>query len=191
MVALPALAELEPHPSAIALRAFLADPEPEWGFVAEHYWLAGRDETSAGYVAAWDGDPDFVYLVLENGPAGWKVSGGGDCRPLLALPDTGPATWRLDPEEGRPAPDATSFSALVTEQSCASGKSSEGRVSPPMTSYGAEQVLVAFGVRPLGGMQNCPGNPETRVEVVLREPLGERELLDAGTFPPRDPTQPW
>jgi hypothetical protein len=191
MFALPALAELDPHPSGVALRAFLADPEPGWGFLAEHYWLAGRDETSAGYVAAWDGDPAFVYLALDDRATGWEVSGGGDCRPTLVIPDLGPATWQLDPEEGRPGPDATSFSALVTERSCASGQSSEDRVSPPMFSYGRDQVLVAFGVRPLGGMQNCPGNPETRVAVVLREPLGERELLDAGLFPPRDPTQPW
>ena len=48
-------------------------------------------------------------------------------------------------------------------------------------------VLVTFGVRPLPGDQECPGNPPTPVLVVLPGPLGDRQLLDGATLPPRQP----
>ena len=50
-------------------------------------------------------------------------------------------------------------------------------------------VLVVFAVRSLGG-GTCPSNPSTRVAVTLGEPLGDRQLVDAGELPFRDPTQP-
>ena len=39
-------------------------------------------------------------------------------------------------------------------------------------------------------MQTCPSNPPARVVVELREPLGDRRLLDAGVFPPAEPVAP-
>ena len=52
-------------------------------------------------------------------------------------------------------------------------------------------MLVVFAALPLGGdMQTCPSNRPARVVVELREPLGDRRLLDAGVFPPAEPVAP-
>ena len=67
------------------------------------------------------------------------------------------------------------------------------RLLPPAITYGADSVLIVFGARPLvyeGVMVSCPGNPASRVVVQLREPLGDRQLLDGGLFPPSEPVAP-
>jgi hypothetical protein len=103
---------------------------------------------------------------------------------LLAPP--GPARWGLAPGTDV-GPDTTEFVVMVTEAACASGRSSEGRVVGPDISYTDETVTITFGVRPLPGGQECPGNPATLMPVRLDEPLGTRTLLDGGTDPPREP----
>lgn len=50
-----------------------------------------------------------------------------------------------------------------------------------------DTVMVTFGVVPLGGAQECQGNPPTAVTVRLPEPLGDRRLLDGGREPPAEP----
>lgn len=97
-----------------------------------------------------------------------------------------PATWGL---AGGQEIDAgtTLFVAMVTERECASGQSSEGRVVGPEINYTDDSVVISFEVRPLGGGQDCQGNPSTRVEVRLDEPLGERLLLDGFSDPPHVP----
>jgi hypothetical protein len=94
------------------------------------------------------------------------------------------AAWDLAPGQA-PGRDATSFVAWVTEQVCASGQSSDGRVSRPDVAYGADRVTVSFGVRRLPGGQDCQGNPPTSYVVELDEPLGDRALFDGGAERPR------
>jgi hypothetical protein len=77
----------------------------------------------------------------------------------------------------------------VTERACASGQASEGRVSDPIIEYRDSSVVVIFFVEPLGGVQECPGNPPTPVEVDLGEPLSDRSLLDGGVWPARQPVE--
>lgn len=126
-----------------------------------------------------------MSVSLSNGAEGWKVDGWGDCRLSLVLPPgIGLAEWLPDPDG--PTPDAATraFTALVTERSCASGQPSVGRVVGPAVRREEGRVLVVFGVRPLpGGIQTCQGNPPTPVVIDLGQPLGDRELVDAGQFP--------
>lgn len=190
----PANAELDQHPSARALLAFLEAGGPETDFLPKRGWLlAGRDERSAAFVARVPGDPPFAeaqVALQESG--GWRVVGWDQCRPRAVFAGLNGATWTLDPELLPPGPEATQFRALVTETECASGRPSGGRVLPPAIFYGTDEVTVVFAVRPQpGDAFNCQGNPATPVLVVLDEPLGERRLLDGGVFPPHDPTQPW
>ena len=99
----------------------------------------------------------------------------------------GDAHWALHPDD-EIGPDTIEFTALVTENACAGGQSSVGRVVGPDISYSDEAVTVTFNVRGSGGMNTCPSNPATPVVVRLGEPLGDRVLLDGGTDPPREPT---
>ncbi|HET9756461.1 MAG TPA: hypothetical protein VFP66_08175 [Candidatus Limnocylindrales bacterium] len=65
-----------------------------------------------------------------------------------------------------------------------------GRLLPPSIAYAAESISLVFAARPLDGHVHVSWQPSTRVTVELREPLGDRRLLDAGLFPPRDASLP-
>ncbi len=190
----PANAELEDHPSAAALRAAIAEVGPDIDMLpATGYWLTNRDDQVAEYLAR---DPagaenDFVFASMENQGAGWKNGGWGGCRPEIVLDGLNLATWILDPDAPPPAAAATTFAALVTERTCTSGQAMGARLQAPSITYGQESVFVVFAARPLeGGAFDCPSNPSTSVVVQLSEPLGERNLLDAGFFPPAEPVAP-
>lgn len=190
----PATAEREAHPSAAALRAAIAevgldiDMLPETG-----YWLVHRDDRVAEYLAR---DPrgaesDFVFTTFENRGGGWQHSGWGGCRPEIVIEGLSLATWVLDPDAPLPDAAATTLTTLVTERTCTSGQPMGARLQPPSITYGQDSVLVVFAALPLeGDAFNCPSNPSTRVIVQLREPLGERRLLDAAFFPPAEPVAP-
>lgn len=177
-------------PWSATLRRFL-DRHAEPEFIPEHGWyLAGGDAQSATYVAPDAGGIGFVEVTLAMGQSGWEVDSYGACRPSVVLNGLGNASWMLDPDLPQPDASDTEFVALVTERACASGQSSEGRVSPPVILYEADRILVIFGVRPLPGAQRCPGNPSTRVVVHLDQPIGARRLFDGSFLPPHDPTLP-
>jgi hypothetical protein len=50
---------------------------------------------------------------------------------------------------------------------------------------------VTYGVRPKPGNQECPSNPPTPAMLLLEGPLGDRTLLDGGTFPAAPPAPPF
>jgi hypothetical protein len=124
------------------------------------------------------------WLQLEREKRRWDFSQSAfGCFPQAWAPDVGPATWRVDPASPVSA-SSTSFTAQVLEQSCASGRSPEGRIVEPRIQYGATQVIITFFVRPApGNFQTCQGNPPGPFEVDLAQPLGGRTLMDGGVFP--------
>lgn len=183
----PLGAEKEDDPPAAALRAnakgFPLPPGP-WRRLV-------RTEAEAVYAA---GDPNrppeqeaLEAWLVERKESGWEVSRGGNCVPRPVREGLGSAEWSLsDPQ---PLASTTKqFTALVTERDCTGGTSAGDRVYEPEIAYDAETVVVTFWVEPLpSGAYTCPGNPPTPYEVRLREPLGDRRLLDGGGYPPRDP----
>ncbi|MGH2429929.1 MAG: hypothetical protein ACRDGV_13795 [Candidatus Limnocylindria bacterium] len=175
----PGGAESADDPAAAALRDHLAQPGPDYDWLPDAGWkVARRDADAVLFIADHPGADDRLATVsVERSAGSWRVGGWAECRPQTELePGLGPASWRLAPEV-EPSPDVTEIAVLVTERSCASGRSSEGRIAEPAISYGTDAVTITFGVRPLPGGQDCPGNPEARVLVTLDEPLGDRALL--------------
>ncbi|MGI9015709.1 MAG: DUF6174 domain-containing protein [Euzebya sp.] len=169
-----------------ALRRVLAEDSGFGEYPPGPWFEIGQTEDTAQFLAAYpDGfDSDGVlgvYLILELESGEWNWRGAGQCRPTAYLPEYGPATWALD--SASLTPDATTFTAQVTELVCASGQSSEGRVQDPVVQYWEDTVVVTFFVESLTGDQNCQGNPSTPVEVELTQPLGGRQLLDGGLWP--------
>jgi hypothetical protein len=190
----PARAETEIHPSAAALRSALAGDGPGSDLVPKSYWLLSRDEKIAEYFARGPGggEGDWWSLTIQNQHGDWKLAGVGPCQLRGVLGELSQARWILDPDLPRPGAEATTFTALVTEMTCTGGQAMGPRLMPPSVVYGKDSVLVVFAARPLGGdgAFDCPSNPSTRVVVELREPLGDRHLLDAGVFPPAEPVAP-
>lgn len=189
----PLGAELAPTGPATALRVFLAQDGVEVNALPDAGWRLVDETADVALFIAGDPqqDGDLQRVIVERSAEGWKVGGWGGCRPTVMLGDgLRAAEWVLDPAVPRPGPETRSFTALVTERSCSSGRSPDGRIAPPFFSYGTDAILVVFGVRPLPGNRDCPGAPSGRVGFELREPLGDRRLLDGAFFPPRDPLNP-
>lgn len=181
-------AELGDDALGVALRSLLAsaelEPLPDSGWL-----LVGESDLSAE-VVAHDASGRLWSISLKHGEGAWRFARGGDCRPSLVLPGgIGDADWVPDPGDPSPAASTQVFTALVTERSCASGRSSDGRIVGPALLMTPSQVLVGFGVRSLGGGY-CIGNPSTPVVVDLGEPLGDRALIDAGHLPHVDVRTP-
>jgi hypothetical protein len=84
------------------------------------------------------------------------------------------ANWRVDPSASLGPADRV-IPIIVNERHCASGQSADGRIVVGI-SYTPDEVHLDVEVRPRGGGQDCPGNPDTPHGVQLREALGEREV---------------
>ena len=177
----PVGAERAVDPPAAALRALVAAP-PVAGrpnLPVAGYRLLVSTQASTEYAAASDQfDTGLAYVRLELGPAGWTSKEFGDCRPQAVFNGLNSATWHLAPDVPFPNKASTRFTALVSETTCTSGRSADGRVLPPAILTSPTEVLVVFAVRPPppsgNGLEACPAPPPTRIEVTLPEALGDR-----------------
>jgi hypothetical protein len=188
LTAVPGNAEQAANPAAGALRAHLAGIGPDIDFLPDTGWtMTGMNDRVAEFVSL-GGDLGMKIVSVENGPAGWKVSGWGDCQPRIALAEgLGEAEWAFDPAQPKPGAATQVFDAMVTEMNCNGGQPADGRIVGPQVVRSDDTVLVIFAVRPRPGAQTCPSNPSTRIRVDLGEPLGDRTLMDGGRLPPGDP----
>jgi hypothetical protein len=191
----PTGAEQEDHPAAEALRKRAADPGGVEQVPATGWRILHRSDREVLYASEDEeyADPEgdepperhLVRVVREpDGTWRWATS-SHYVESFDAIRDGNPASdWRLDPAADPPGPSDTELRVLVTECHCASGRTAEGRIEPPDVYYTADEVRIVAYVTRLRGTQRCPGNPPTPAIFVLPEPIGERRLVDAGTFPP-------
>lgn len=181
--------ERDDHPAAAALRTLLADPNADDLLPQTGWRLAVSERDGAVYIADLPGgDAPFAEVTVRNEEGVWRVEGYGHCRPTADVgPGLGLAEFRVGPgTELRP--ELTEIDVLVTERACNSGEDATGRIVDPAIIADAATVTVVFGVVPRPGNHTCPSNPETPFRLELREPLGERRLLDGAPVPPRDAT---
>jgi len=191
VLAQPGGAENGADPISTALREHLAAEGLESELLPKAGWVVvGATPVRAEFVAP-DPAGGYAYVSVESSGGAWAVDGWGGCRPRAVLPGLSLASWVFDPAAALPDKESMQFSALVTELACTSSTEMGARLRPPTIVYGEAEVLVIFGALPLGGgAHDCAGNPSTAVVVELREPLGERRLLDGGEYPPADPSAP-
>jgi hypothetical protein len=156
---------------------------------ARGWRLIGSDATHAEFVAVdANGSLQVIALSIVNGA--WTLDLAGSCYATVVVAEgVGPAQWTWG-SPGAPGPTTQTFDALVTERECASGHNATGRIVGPVIVPTADAVLVFFGVHPMPGVQDCQGNPSTRVPVDLGQPLGSRKLRDGGHLPFGDPMNP-
>ena len=187
----PGRAETFDDLAAAALRRHLAQPDLEVAWLPDTGWReVAQTEGEVTYVAdALPGtNPPYavVTAVLEGNE--WLVAGWAQCRLQASVaPELALASFRVDPAAELTA-ELTEIPVLVTELACNSGQDARGRIVDPEIVLGEDAVTVVFAVRPRGGDQDCPSNPETPHLLVLSEPLGERALLDGSMLPARDAT---
>jgi hypothetical protein len=187
----PIGAERADDPAALALIAFLGRRDPVLeDLPRKEFRVLIASEELVVFATDKPGSSGLAAVLVEHSDAGWAARLMPPCEPRLALGSLNAATWTLAMDEPMPPPDATGFVALVSETECTSGRPAAGRILPPVIVREPTRVLVVFAVRPPppmpGGLEACPAPPPTPVRVELGEPLGKRELLDGGLFPPRD-----
>ncbi len=129
-------------------------------------------------------DMSFATVWHRNGR--WERGPAGDCplRPYREGFET--AMWLPEADHA----GATTLAVVVIEGACADGKPPGDRLQPVERFETAEAVTLTFWVRSQTGAHRCPGNPPTRVEVELDDPLGDRVLLDGGRFPAQPAVRP-
>jgi hypothetical protein len=183
-------AQADPDSAAAALRAFLAEPDPqEYFFPAVGWHRVLESSTQVLFMARGRGANPWMQVAFTGSGGTWTMDLYGACSPHIVLAEgLGTADWWLDPAQPRPGPKDRAFTALVLERACASGHSSDGRIAPPLVVYDADAITLTFGVRHRPGGQDCQGHPPGRFQVSLDEPLADRQLLDGGSLPPRDAT---
>lgn len=147
----------------------------------------GRDLVQLG-VGPWSaasGPGEGAHaLALERGDGGWEANSWGDCQLSVALP-MGRAQVELTAPEGGVDGAATAPTVLANERDCTSGRDPGPFLGEPQVVETADRVVVTMASEAAKGAQNCVGNPSVPVELHLAEPIGDRELVDGGVWPPR------
>jgi hypothetical protein len=183
----PGGAENGTDAAAEALRDHLATSDLEIDWLPDTGWKeAVRTDDMVVFIAEAlpGGEPSLVQVSVEHRDGSWRVGGWSGCSLQADVgPDLGLASFRVAPDVDL-TPDMTEIEVLVTERACNSGEDASGRIEEPVATVGAESVTVVFAVRPRGGAQDCPSNPETPYVLVLDEPLGDRVLLDGSEVCP-------
>lgn len=178
-------------PLFAAYKAFVGSGSRESGVLR----LLARNDTEAllseEYPPGMEPDVGFApfnfwRFVAEGND--WSYAGNGNCKLQAVVDGRRADLWELDPALPAPTPESTTVHVLVHEQQCASGRPATGRIRPPTIAYHADRVEIAITTDRAPGGQDCQSNPATPYEVELSEPLGERQLLDAGREPIAPPT---
>lgn len=183
-------AENGADPAAEALRRHLGTNDMDIDFLPDAGWIeVSRTAASVIYLAP---DPavegSFAFVSVGRDGDAWAVDGWGGC-PLQpdVGPDLGIASFRVAPDVELD-PETRELAVLVTERACNSGEDARGRITVAAIDEDDDSVTVTLAVRPRGGAQECPSNPETPFVLELSAPLGDRALLDGSSVPPRDAT---
>lgn len=177
-------AETADHPAAEALRSLLAwdnvlPTRDGWRIV-----VLSEDDAVFLLPATPDEGSTFWNASFHRADSSWVYVRSGQCDAKPWFEGIEVAYWELAPGE-QPGPDSRTLRVLVYEQACASGNSPEGRIVRAAVTYLEDSVIVILGTKPLPGPQMCGGpHPPAEFSVELREPLGDRQLLDGCVLPP-------
>lgn len=125
-------------------------------------------------------------IAFERRDGQWTLARAGGCVPEVRHP-SGARRAAWEPAE-EVHPETTHLEVAVRERMCASGQPADDRLLSPEIELGEDAVVVTWFVEPVPGGASCPSNPITAATLELPEPLGDRELLDGGLYPPRAPS---
>jgi hypothetical protein len=127
-------------------------------------------------------DADIVGLERQ-GDGTLRASGWGDCELRVVLPP-GRSPVVVNGPRGGVDPTTTEPVVMVNELDCTSGRDPVPFLGEPTVVEDDERVLVTMTSETMRGGADCQGNPSVPVTLHLDRPIGGRELLDGGTWPP-------
>lgn len=186
-------AERADDPAAVELRETIKEfagtesiPETGWRRL-----YSGDDAVVFG---ATDADHPalglFEVTVERSGDGFDYASSSHGCVPTVIMEGRSLVEFELAPDAELTA-SSTVVDVLVTERACTGSTPVDDRLDRPRIVYGETTVDVLFTADPLeGDAFTCPDNPSAAVTITLEEPLGDRQLRDLSTYPPRDAAEP-
>ena len=185
----PTQAERDSGAAELALRSYLKANAATG--IPQRHWrrIAGTSEQVEfvhGYLGDDGGLPRLVFALQDGG---WETRGPGWCGPRTVRNGVTAIDWTLYPDAPPPASSARSIVVGIHEHACTSGRDPIPHLQRPYLRYGRKAVLIMFWTDPVEGPALCLGNPIGRFELKLPGPLGQRQLYDAATYPPR-PVEP-
>jgi hypothetical protein len=182
----PADAEHGSTASELALRRFLRDPVIGW-VPRHHYrvlWQGKRaaDFISSGLTSNPRGGRAPEVLGFSLRKKGWTWTGSGPCVPQSVVQGHVAIGWDLADGQHL-GPRTRAIEIRLGPGECASGRSQNERAHAVWGEVEGKLTLAVW-LTPVHGGQTCEGLIEPPLEVRLPEALGDREIFDAGTYPP-------
>jgi hypothetical protein len=159
----------------------------EGGVDIEWRVLAGDDTSLAVGLGPWtDAGPaprDAWLLSLKRQGDRWVPTGWGDCN-LAPVLSQG-STWAHVNGYRAGGDDSTSLQVRVSEIECTGARDPIPFLNEPDVVETPDTVTISWTTTPMEGAATCPGNPPVNRSITLSAPLGNRQVLDGSSYPPR------
>ena len=124
------------------------------------------------------------YALLQRRADGsLDVQSWGGCRLTVALPEDRSQVVVTAPDGGVD-PGVTDPTVVVNEEQCTGSRDPLPYLGDPVVVEDDDRVVVTLTSETMQGTAFCAGNPSVPLTLHLDAPLGDRELLDGGTYPP-------
>jgi hypothetical protein len=147
-------------------------------------------ETQDGYTlgtGTWTtegpGEDADVATLERQQDGSLRMSSWGDCQLRVAIPE-GRSPVVIKAPRGGVDGSSTNPVVMVNERECTGGRDPVPHLGVPQVVADDERVLVTMTSETMREAATCQGNPSAPVALDLDEPIGDRELLDGGTWPP-------
>lgn len=158
-------------------------------FVREHDWRLLAEEGGRAEFAAGRLPDEMEFISVERRRGRWDFTGYAEgCEPSSMRRGLAAITWSLSPDQPQLNRSTSSILVYLGPSECSSGKPAAPRLQKPEFREQNGALLMSLWLRPLPpGGYTCQGVSEPPVRIKLPERLGQRRLLDGGTYPPRPP----
>ncbi len=155
------------------------DPEEAEGL--SEWRVIDTEADQLGLLATRNGS-SFEYLRMSRGGPGWEYDGNGQCVPTARFPNGLGGYWRLDQSQEQPGSGTQKIHVKTWYLDRCHAGQVRGRPHVEMTDAA---VLVAIPMSSSVNSDACSGGRPVRLTIELPEPLGDRQLYDAGSLPLR------
>ena len=183
----PPGAEREDTPEARALRRLLRNPRGIETLPSDGWRLAAERGRAVTFTARrpWRRSGMFEVSFRRTRSGRYEYQGSSHwCSPSPHVSGHRVGSWELNPDYPVPGPDATEIEVLVHGTYCSSGEPPLERIRDPLVSYGRSRLVIAtVEAPPGGGFHTCEGTPPSEFTFTLREPIGNRIVLDGVHLP--------
>jgi hypothetical protein len=147
---------------------------------------AGENDYTLGtgtWTTAGPGKDADVATLERQEDGSLRMTSWGDCHLRVAIPP-GRSPVEIKAPKGGVDGGITDPVVMVNELDCTSGRDPRPFLGEPELVEDDERVLVTMSSERMEGGADCQGNPSVPITLRLDQPIGDRELLDGGTWPP-------